>query len=84
MITLIADGKPISFDKMLNPYKFYVSIFNTNSESLEDIKDAFRLIKPYLDPDNSWDYGLFEDAAQELKIILSIRYRIEEYPEYWI
>ncbi len=72
------------FEKMMNPYSYFCKIFNMHAESAGDIKDAFKLIKPYLDPDGNYDCGLFESYIIELKIILTNRYSIEEYPELWI
>ena len=71
------------YTKIVNPFKYYVQLFEKNKETPPIIKEVFRLLKPYFIGENI-DYGLFKDYIISLKTMILMRYSIDAYPEYYI
>lgn len=71
--------------KRISPVEFYVDFLSRNVGTPADIKSAIKVFKKYDLMKAQFDQIYYiRDNLYKLKEILTSRYSIEEYPEYWI
>ena len=78
----------------LDPIVYHLTILRANLENTKNIMTAIKIIKTINKSrdDNQYDYlwtkfpynGDLLKSENELKDIISVRYPIEKFPEYWL